>query len=125
MKSLEIVNRERDKLKANIDLGVIQKRNVELQNIDIAKLKELDQIKQDLEVLEIIKKKKINIALLMFLIQDNDNETVLGIYNFEHHAQFKITLEELLKLRQWLEVNDNENWGRDIKRIWRVRIWSG
>ena len=70
------------------------------------------QIKQDLEVLEIIKKKRVDIDALIRIIRINNeksNEKILYDYNCIVDKIYKLTMEELLKLKQWLEVNENEN----------------
>ena len=69
---------------------------------------ELNEIKQDLEVLEIIRNKKVNVQ---FLLQCMDLvgtvEKCLDIYNSAlRDSRGKLTLEELLKLKQWLEENE-------------------
>lgn len=69
---------------------------------------DLEVIKQDLEVLEIIRKKKVNVAIFMNFLKIEDNEKILEIYNYINYAQSKLTLEEIVKLKQWLEVNEND-----------------
>lgn len=65
------------------------------------------QIKKDLEVLEILKKKKVEVLHLWYIIKTNEeknNEYILMKYNESFGNQRnELTLEELLKLRQWLE----------------------
>lgn len=65
-------------------------------------LKVLTKIKQDLEVLEILKHKTIDIKLL--------NEMSLDYYNFFYDDKYyKLTLEEFIKLKNWLEGDSNVN----------------
>ena len=96
MKSLEIVNERINKCLGYLDcnLGVISKE-------------ELETIKDDLEVLELIKNKEVDWQFIRFLLVKEDNlEEVLETYNYSGFHQ--LTMEELLKLKQWLEVNENE-----------------
>jgi hypothetical protein len=96
MKSLEILNDKIWKL-------VVYKKcfiNVE----------EFNQIKADLEVLEIIRKKNVNINRLKVLIRLVEEgifkiEEALRHYNLNED---NLTLKELLKLKQWLEENEND-----------------
>lgn len=91
MKSLEIIDRK-----------------TMLYGDVILNTEEAEQIKQDLEVLEIIRKKKVNVLelkILQFGVWDND--MFLYLYNLNRCDEYKLTLEEILKLRQWLEVNKN------------------
>ena len=72
------------------------------------RIKELETIEQDLEVLKIIIKKKVNVLelkILQFGVWDND--MFLYLYNLNRCDEYKLTLEEILKLRQWWEVNKN------------------
>ena len=75
---------------------------------------EKNTIEQDLEVLEIIRKKKVDIKLLISDPFIMSNEKILEIYNknmrlnYLNGEKYQLTLEELLKLKQWLEVNENE-----------------
>lgn len=61
---------------------------------------------EDLEVLEIIKNKEIDIGFLKSILHDYSNEEALEIYN--DYGYRKLTMEELLKLKQWLENKENE-----------------
>lgn len=71
-------------------------------------LKEQQQIKQSLEVLEIIYKKKVELELLEALLEYKVNEKILWAYN-SNPARIKLTIEELQKLKQWLEENEDDN----------------
>ena len=105
MKSLEIVNSrlndtfgEKEKLYSAVVLG-----NETIINTD-----ELETIKADLEVLEIIRKKKVDLAHLEFCITIyKNNEKLLEVFN-TCYCPYKneLTMEELLKLKQWLEENE-------------------
>ena len=97
MKSLEIVN-------DNIDLyGGITLKGYETSII-----------KQDLEVLEIIRKKEVSLDNLKYCIEEpfkgncDPIELILFTYNFCMKEEKKLTLEEVKKLKQWLEENENE-----------------
>lgn len=71
----------------------------------------LEQIKQDLEVLEIIRKRRVDIDALIRIIRINSeksNEKMLYDYNCIVVKIYKLTMEELLKLKQWLEKSNNE-----------------
>ena len=57
-------------------------------------------VEKDLEILELIKYKIVNIEILKFLIEEYDNDKALEIYNLDN---IKLTKEELLKLKQWLD----------------------
>lgn len=78
----------------------------------VISMENLETIKQDLEVLEIIKNKKVEVLHLWYIIKTNeekDNEYILMKYNEGFGNQmYKLTMEELLKLKQWLEDNENE-----------------
>lgn len=87
--------------------------NIYLEVLELEECKEIllyrdyiQQIKQDLEVLGIIKYKIVNIEALKFCLEqyDNDNKA-LEIYNYFEEDYRKLTMEELLKLKQWLETN--------------------
>lgn len=67
----------------------------------------LEQIKQDLEVLEIIKKKEVFIGELKYAFKNRKNDKeALHFYNWGKDAKLMLTMEELLKLKQWLEENE-------------------
>jgi hypothetical protein len=101
MKSLEIVNELVSLTKNEIKVCLSEKNTSDLL-----------VIKQYLEVLEIIKKKKVEILHLWYIIRTNeekDNEYILMKYNESFGNQrYELTMEELLKLKQWLEENENE-----------------
>ena len=66
---------------------------------------DLEVIKEDLEVLEIIRKKEVSIFELKYAFKNRRNdEEVLYFYNWGKDA--KLTMEELLKFKQWLEENE-------------------
>jgi hypothetical protein len=94
MKSLEIVN----EIIKDFDKGEMRPLYIE---------KSMNKIKQDLEVLEIINKKDVDIGYIKDLVKRfDDNEYILERYNEIVSALYKLTMEELLKLKQWLEVNE-------------------
>lgn len=88
MKSLEIIKR-----KINEIYGFDDKWE---------EVEELETIKKDLEVLEIISKKKVELELLECLLEYKTNEKILDAYN-SNPSRIQLTLEELLNLKQWLE----------------------
>ena len=66
----------------------------------------LQQIQQSLEVLEIIRKKRVDMKLLaMFFVALTTNEILFSYNSNCGYEDEKLTLEELLKLKQWLEEN--------------------
>lgn len=96
MKSLEIVNEEIEMRKGNI-----------LNDAEWNRLKKLEKIKQDLEVLEIIKEKKVDIRELSVWIGTNlEIERALVFYNDSRSFDCRLTIGELLKIKQWLEENE-------------------
>ena len=106
MKSLEIIDRKLSNIK---ELGDILGNEISLE--------ELQQIKQDLEVLEIIDKKNVRIGEIKYYLKEFKEgisisitkiEDVLIEYNKGVALEDELTMEELLKLKQWLEVNENE-----------------
>jgi hypothetical protein len=112
MKSLEIVNEMVDYWESAVNVACQSNaENGYYDELDIVeyqnRLKKYQQIKQDLEVLEIIKNKKVDIGFLKSILQDYSNEEALEIYNDSGYR--KLTMEELLKLKQWLEENKDEN----------------
>lgn len=101
MKSLEIVNRNIKMYKKMLynlkdtQVGTIEdfkKYNIECE------IKEYQQIKQDLEVLEIIKKILIKIEYVNY----KDKQTHCFVIN-----QF-VKNEDIERLKQWLEDNEND-----------------
>ena len=73
----------------------------------ILKASEVETIKQDLEALEIIRKKKVDVYYLHALLKNGEVDVVLNRYNI-YAREGALTMEELIKLKQWLEENDNE-----------------
>lgn len=76
----------------------------------------VNQIKQDLEVLELITNKNVRIGEIKYYLNGIKEgnfvtittiEDVLVEYNKEVISEHELTLEELLKIKQWLEVNEN------------------
>ena len=96
MKSLEIVN------------SVIRVCKAEDTAIGLLYIEGLEQIKQDLEVLEIIRKKQVDLEVLKHSLgtYNNDMFKALYCYNGEFIEEYQLTMEELLKLKQWLEAQD-------------------
>lgn len=92
-------------------LEIIKRRINEIYGFDDKweEVEELEQIKQDLEALEIIKKKKVDVRLLaIYIFIPSSDEEKLKNYN-KHckHVNHELTMEELLKLKQWLEKEEN------------------
>lgn len=98
MKSLEIVDKK---------INYCEKQEVPFISI---RLVSSQQIKQDLEVLEIIRKKKVEVFPLFFIIRTSEEESdeyILMKYNTRFNNKlYELTMEELLKLKQWLEGNE-------------------
>lgn len=100
MKSLEIVN---EMLNYPFEERILTELAT---NETIIREEELETIKQSLEVLEIIKNKEVFISELKYAFKNRKNdEKILQFYNFGRGTQFQLTIEELLKLKQWLEEN--------------------
>lgn len=75
----------------------------------VISIENLETIKQDLEVLEIIRKKKVDVDYLNVLFEMYSlDENILKLYNKYCIDEDKLTMEELLKLKQWLEENEND-----------------
>lgn len=103
MKSLEI-----------LDLYLkVAEEEMEEDKVKDAIKNNLNQIKQDLEVLEIIKNKRVIVHLVITALNNcNGNVEEALKYHNDYKGNFYdqfLTLEELLKLKQWLEVNENED----------------
>ena len=109
MKSLEIVNVRIAFIEASE--WIKEESPYYYEKVVLEQLKELQQIKQDLDVLEIIRKKDVNIKLLKSYIKEEleKDEDILECYNSHLETYRQLTLEELLKLKKWLEMNVNEN----------------
>ena len=104
MKSLEIVNQLQNNF--NECFSRYDVRTMQFVNPNFF-AKEWEQIKADLEVLEIIRNKDVNIKLLESYIKEEleNDEYILECYNSHLETYRKLTMEELLKLKQWLEEN--------------------
>ena len=99
MKCLEMIKHNLDLCeKGDTDYGFVYKS-------------ELEEIKFYLEVLEIIYNKKVELELLEYLLVYETSEKILEAYN-SNPSRIKLTLEELLKLKQWLEENE---WWQQLK----------
>ena len=123
MKSLDIVNEMVDYWESAVNVACQSNaENGYYDELDIVeyqnRLKKYQQIKQDLEVLEIIRKKNVRIGEIKYYLKEFKEgisisvtkiEDVLIEYNKGVALEDELTLEELLKLKQWLEVNDNGN----------------
>lgn len=106
MKSLEIANKIQNDF--NECFSRYDVSTMTIQKPDFY-AKEWEQIKQDLEVLEIIKNKKVDfVHLNNYLFLYDKNEEILEKYNKHCFYHNELTLEELLKLKQWLEEHENE-----------------
>ena len=116
MKSLEIVNRNIKAIKKLLyklkDVQEGTKEDFEKYYHE-QELKDFKIIKQDLEILEIIRNKKVDLQGLSYLLneyKDAELAYILNQYNpteyYTMHSRGCLTLEELLKLKQWLEVNE-------------------
>lgn len=72
--------------------------------------KDFEKIKQDLEVLEIIKNKKVDMTFLIVTIHSNLTiDEQINYYNIRQCNYCKLINEEFIKLKQWLEENENDN----------------
>ena len=96
-KSLEIVNE-------NLEKGDII--TIVTKDYHLITKEQLETIKQDLEVLKIILEKKVDVSYLTHALVSYDSlEDVLNCYNCSMPC-YQLTMEELLNLKQWLEVNE-------------------
>lgn len=98
MKSLEIVNRK-----------LLETYNDESFATGCTYIEddELSIIKQDLEVLEILGYRAVDIGMLKEIIDDyNNNEEAMRVYNINVYGYRKLLFDEFLKLKNWLEVNE-------------------
>ena len=104
MKSLEIVNKEIELIES--ELQKIENEEDSLFPFDtlMNELEKYSQIKQDLEVLEILKNKKVDIGFVKSILESCSIEESLEVINDCGYR--KLTMEELIKLKQWLEVNE-------------------
>lgn len=103
MKCLEMIKHNLDLCeKSDTDYGFVYKS-------------ELEEIKFRLEVLEIINKKNVRIGEIKYYLKELKEgisisitkiEDVLIEYNKGVALEDELTLEELLKLKQWMEVNE-------------------
>ena len=110
MKSLEIVNDKIAELKDTYQHYTAVEKDKAKSSFAKFDIEQFQQIKQDLDVLEIIRKKDVNLATLKLCIIRTDTiEQLLSKYNKSRYfTQDELTLEELLKLKQWLEENNND-----------------
>ena len=103
-RSLEIVNDKIAELKDTYQHYTAVEKDKAKSSFAKFDIEQFQQIKADLEVLEIIKNKTVNIEALKFCLENYDNvEKAMEIYNYFEEDYRKLTLEELLKLKQWLE----------------------
>lgn len=94
MKSLEVVK------------NVLKVYEMDGSTFGLLYVEDLKEIKQDLEILEIIRNKRVNVAELVGeLIYFDNDEDVLEDYNSILCKGRQLTLTELLKLKQWLDDN--------------------
>lgn len=118
MKSLEIINERINKLKGKPELVYYDghKINCLFHNGEGAGLltySQLETIKQSLEVLETLRKKKVNIDYLYLLYTwyrdyNYDNPIICTLEKYNDQLEFnrQITQEELTKIIQWLEEHE-------------------
>ena len=115
MKSLEIINKDLQDFEKALE-NYKKRKAINNEEVDEEYIKQMTkeienykQIKQDLEVLEIIRKKDVNIKLLKSYIKEEleNDEDILECYNSHLETYRQLTLEELLKIKQWLEENEN------------------
>ena len=97
MKSLEIVNEHIKFIDDHRDI---------IKGTPVM-LTELEQIKQDLEALEIIKNKKVDMTFFVVAIHSTlPIDEQINYYNSRQCNYCKLTDEEFKKLKQWLEENE-------------------
>ena len=111
MKSLEFINKDLQDFEKALE-NYKKRKAINNEEVDEEYIKQMTkeienykQIKQDLEVLELIKNKDVDLQYIKhYFIHYDDINLILENYNYSFPSQ-KLTLEELLKLKQWLEVN--------------------
>ena len=112
MKSLEFINKDLQDFEKALE-NYKKRKAINNEEVDEEYIKQMtkeiekyQQIKQDLEVLEIIRKKKVDVSYLLFYLKVSANDKIaLSRYNAPV-TRIELTMEELLKLKQWLEVNE-------------------
>lgn len=109
MEGLEIVNSNVRLLKKQLyklkDVQEGTKEDFQKYTLE-CELKEQLKIKQDLEVLEIIYKKNVDVKNLRIYTKTfSHDKDLLSAYNVGLDEEYHLTMEELLKLKQWLEEN--------------------
>lgn len=101
MKSLDIVN---EMLNYPFEERILTELAT---NETIMREEELQQIKQDLDVLEILKNKNINVGRFKarFYISSNPHQ-LMRTYNCDcNYIDDELSIDEVIKLKQWLEGN--------------------
>lgn len=90
-------------------LEIVKKNKLKIDGLNECVLvgKDLEQIIQDLEVLEILRKKKVNIDYLQQYFNDK-RFTLEDIHYLTTLNNMYLTLDELKKIKQWLEENEND-----------------
>ena len=112
MKSLEIVNLRVERLNNKPEMELVKNDEmVMISNNDmgyagILTLTQLETIKQDLEVLEILRKKLVDVDFLKNGLRAFSPEKVLDYYNNTCLSSRELTRREYLKVKQWLEENE-------------------
>ena len=110
MKSLEFINKDLQDFEKALE-NYKKRKTINNEEVDEEYIKQMTkeienykQIKQSLEVLELIKKKYVDINFIRWLFNTNSIKQVLKKYNAE--GNIRLTLEELIKLKQWLEEQE-------------------
>ena len=110
MKSLEIVNEMVDYWESAVNVACQSNaENGYYDELDIVeyqnRLKKYQQIKQDLEVLEILKNKNIDVGRFKakFYIL-SDPHQLMRAYNWDcNYIDDELSIDEVIKLKQWLK----------------------
>lgn len=116
MKSLEFINKDLQDFEKALE-NYKKRKAINNEEVDEEYIKQMTKeienykhIKQDLEVLEIIKNKKVEVFYLWFnmkTLEEQGDAYILISYNARFNNKlYELTMEELLKLKQWLEVNE-------------------
>lgn len=115
MKCLEIINDKIAELKDTYQHYTAVEKDKAKSSFAKFDIEQFQQIKQSLEVLEIINKKNVRIGEIKYYLKEFKEgisisvtkiEDVLIEYNKGVALEDELTLEELLKLKQWLEGNE-------------------
>lgn len=107
MKSLEIVNDKIAELKDTYQHYTAVEKDKAKSSFAKFDIEQYQQIKQDLEVLEILKNKNINVGRFKARCYiSSDPHQLMRTYNCDcNYIDDELSIDEVIKLKQWLEEN--------------------